>query len=1742
LNLIANAAVSFNWLSSQQYVNVTGESLSAVNSSIISDVLVNLTGTPQTVVYNVIGSSTFNGCSTPVFPIWVTVNPAPTMAAVSNITVCNGAATPVVQFNSNSANTVYNWTNANPSIGLSSFGSGNIASFNGINLGFTPVTSIVTVNPTLTTNGLTCTGNTQTFTYTINPTPKVNPVASQTICNNTATNQVILSGPVAGTVFSWTNANPSIGLANTGTGNIPSFIGQNNTFAPILSNVTITPTYTNNNVTCTGQNFVTNFTILPTPNVYPVSNQIICDGSATNAVVLSGDVLNTQFSWTNSNNTIGLSSSGSGNIPAFTAQNNNNLPALAQITITPSIQSGTLTCSGNPINYNYQINPTPTVNPMLNLAYCNNTLSVVDFNSTFMGNNPDVTYNWTNSNTTIGIPSNGSGDINFLATNTGNAPVTSQIIVTPTYTNNGVSCSGIPVAVFVTVNPSPTVDFVPNQTVCANTGVVVDFNSSFNVVNSNYTWTNNNTLTGLPSSGTGDISFTSINTTNTAQNSIITVTPTFTNAGGTCNGIPQSFIISVNPVPVISAVPNQTVCANSSSTPINFNSTVIGTAYSWTNTNSTIGIGSSGLGNIPGFVGLNNGQTPNQGSFQVNASYTNNGLTCPGNSQLFNITINPAPTVSPLPNITLCANSVSNQISFTGNIPGTTYTWQNSNTTIGLAASGTGTIPPFTAVNTSGNITTATITVTPFFVNNGDTCIGNTQTFTISVNPTPTVNALPNLFYCNNFSTNNVVFTGSISGTVFNWTSSNPSIGMAASGNGTITSFVTNNTQLTPQTSNITVIPAITLNGLTCWGNPQNFNITVNPTPTVADPVDQIVCSGTPTSNVIFNGTVPNTIYIWQNNNTLTGLASNGTGNIFSFVTPNNLNNPAVSTVTVTPTFVNSVTCEGQSQIFTITVNPTPNMTAPANQVRCNGDQINSIVFTSNVNNATYNWVNSNTAIGLGSSGTGNIPAFTAINNGNTPIASTIIVTPFFVNNGDTCIGNTQTFTITVNPTPVFTVPSDKVICNGDIASGQILSSPVNGITYTWTNNNTLIGLAAGGSGNVPSFTATNTTNNPISGLITITASYTNGGQTCTLTGSYTITVNPTPNVVDPLDQVKCHSDLSNIVNFQGGVTGTVFDWLNSNVGIGLNSNGTGNIAPFTVNNTSFVPISGIITVTPSYTNLGLTCVGSPQSFTITVNPIPNVVDPIDQIVCNSTPTAAVNFQGNVPNTVYNWQNSTTSIGLAANGIGNIASFTAINNTTNPVIGYLAVTPVFTNLGLSCTGQSQDFTITVNPSAILTNQASEICSNTILGINLTSSIPATFTWQAISNPNVTGETFLSAQTSATITDVLVNTTNAPQTVVYEIFTTSSAYGCQAGPFLLSVVVNPLPDVQFSTLNNPNCNLTPIVFVNNTPGNNLYFWDFGDNSTSTDEDPTHIYTDYGTYTVNLQAIDIATGCSNTASNIISIFESPTVGFEVSSTVGCEFLNVIFTDTINDPNTTVEWDFGDGETSNQPGAIDHQFVDEGCYDVSLTVTNLIGCSITLTQEDIVCVVSAPDANFFANPDSALVTEPIISFNNQSLNAYTYVWDFGDGTTSLSTNPIHEFDDVPNDYVVTLYAYNEEGCYDSVFLTVTIYEDLIFYVPNSFTPNGDGTNDIFLPIITSGVDLKGYELSIFNRWGEEVFKTNDITQGWDGFVPDLGTLIGINPDNKAQDGTYVWKITLNALQNEGATVYTGHVNLLR
>ncbi|MBC7864880.1 MAG: T9SS type A sorting domain-containing protein [Bacteroidia bacterium] len=195
-----------------------------------------------------------------------------------------------------------------------------------------------------------------------------------------------------------------------------------------------------------------------------------------------------------------------------------------------------------------------------------------------------------------------------------------------------------------------------------------------------------------------------------------------------------------------------------------------------------------------------------------------------------------------------------------------------------------------------------------------------------------------------------------------------------------------------------------------------------------------------------------------------------------------------------------------QPAIATVTALPVPTITVPASSTYCVGNSVPPSAFTSSIGGTTYTWTNSNTSIGLGASGSGNVPGFTATNAGSTPISGMITVTP----TAGGCVGLPVTYTITVNPISTVNSISNIIQCAGTTITAPAFGSSTPGATFTWTNSNPAIGLSASGSGNLPAFTATNGTASPISGVITVTPSL---GGCSGIPLTFTITVNPSPTV-----------------------------------------------------------------------------------------------------------------------------------------------------------------------------------------------------------------------------------------------------------------------------------------------------------------------------------------------------------------------------------------------------------------------------------------------------------------------------------------------------------------------------------------------------------------------------------------------------------------------------------------------------
>jgi gliding motility-associated-like protein len=232
---------------------------------------------------------------------------------------------------------------------------------------------------------------------------------------------------------------------------------------------------------------------------------------------------------------------------------------------------------------------------------------------------------------------------------------------------------------------------------------------------------------------------------------------------------------------------------------------------------------------------------------------------------------------------------------------------------------------------------------------------------------------------------------------------------------------------------------------------------------------------------------------------------------------------------------------------------------------------------------------------------------------------------------------------------------------------------------------------------------------------------------------------------------------------------------------------------------------------------------------------------------------------------------------------------------------------------------------------------------------------------------------------------------------------------------------------------------------------------------------------------------------------------------------------------------EWDFGNGKTGTDQTPKNCCYPLSGFYDVKLTATSDKNCASTLIKERMIETFQKPVAQFTATPNPASVYDPVIHFYDQSSpNTQTWRWNFGEGTilSPHIQHPSHTFHtEVPGTYMVQLFIVDTNGCVDSVVHPIDIYPEFSFYIPNAFTPSEtNGINDTFFG---KGVGIATYHIWIFDRWGNMVFDTAFINEGWDGRVN--------NGTDVAQQDVFVWKVELKDIFGKKHQ-YIGTVTLVK
>ena len=483
----------------------------------------------------------------------------------------------------------------------------------------------------------------------------------------------------------------------------------------------------------------------------------------------------------------------------------------------------------------------------------------------------------------------------------------------------------------------------------------------------------------------------------------------------------------------------------------------------------------------------------------------------------------------------------------------------------------------------------------------------------------------------------------------------------------------------------------------------------------------------------------------------------------------------------------------------------------------------------------------------------------------------------------------------------------------------------------------------------------------------------------------------------------------------------------------------------------------------------------STSNITLTVNPLPLVNAGTDQTHCAGIP---VTLSATGANT-FTWDNGVPN-GVPFTQTVGTTTYTVTGTDANGCINTDAVDVIINAIPVLDAGVDQAF-----------------CDG--LQATLTASGATSYTWDhGVTN----GVAF----------------TQPVGTTTYTV--TGTSLGCTSTDQVL-VTVYALPNVAAGN-SFVICDGATAILTGS--GASTYTWDNGvTNGVS--------FTPTTTATYNVIGTDIH-GCINTSNMTLTVVLIPTMDFFADKLKGCSPLTVNFTNNSTGNLTNCEWSFSNGTNLNICGNVSQTFTAVGCYDVTLTVRTQEGCANTMTIPDYICVDPNPIADFSFDPKELSTVNWIANMTNSSIDAISYNWNFGDGTTSTEIDPIHSFPyDGPGTYNIVLFATNIEGCIDSIAKPIVVTEDLIFYVPNTFTPDHDDFNEVFKPIFTSGFDPFDYTLLIFNRWGEVLFESHDTDFGWDGTY-----------GGKTEDGIYIWKIIVKRKGIDKREEFHGNVNLLK
>ncbi|MBC7694754.1 MAG: gliding motility-associated C-terminal domain-containing protein [Burkholderiales bacterium] len=1688
----------------------------------------NTTGSPTTSTLSVSPSSTtiytINGSSSSCVgtkTTQVTVNNLPTVT-VPNATICAGTSTVLTASGSATSftwmpgsittstisansNTTYTITGSNGTCTNSAIstvtvialpvvsvpnaticsGTSTVLTASGTATSFTWMpgsitTSTISANSntiyTITGSNGTCTNST-TASVTVVALPTIS-VPSATICSGTST---VLTASGTSTSFTW----------------MPGSI----TTSTISSNSNTTYTITGSNGACTNSTTAT-VTVVALPAV-SVPSATICAGTST---VLTASGTATSFTWMPGNITTSTISANSNATYTITGSNgtcSNSTTANVTITPTPTLTANSATiCAGQVATFtvsgatSYTWNPggitgtTFTISPAssgtVSVTGMNGNCSSQITRSVTVTPNPTVAVSNQTICPTQTITLTASGTTTY-SWNTG--PTTNTISVSPSsttiYTVTGTSalCSNTQ-TVSVTVSSQPTVA-VANTSICSGNSTTLTASGA-----TNYTWMPGGQLTSTVS-------------VNPGSNTIYTIT----GSNGACTNSTTASV-SVTPTPTLTAN-SATICAGQVAT-----FTVSGaTSYTWnpggiTGTTFTISPASSGTVAVIGANG--------SCSSQITRS----------------VTVSPSPTIA-ISNQTICP---SQTVTLTAS-GATTYTWStgpNTNTiSVSPASQTVYTVSGSLGSCSSSKTVTVSIAATPTLaVANATLCSGSSTTLTasgatsytwlpgsqtttsISVNPTST--AAYTVTGSNGICTNSAVATVSVTNTP---------------------TLTANSATICPgQTATLTVSGAASYT----WtpGNTSGTSYTISPSSNTT--VSVTGANGSCTASATVSVTIGSGISISVNNPTIcagqTVSLTAGGATSYTWDTGANTNTLNVSpALTTTYTILGtSGACSG-SNTAVVTVVSVPSVTV-ANASICSGS-----TATLSASGATnYTWMPS----GQTTSGITDNPSTTTIytitgSNGicsNTTTATvSVTATPtLMVNSTTICPSQTATLivsgatsynwnpggvignTYTISPAgnTVVTVDGANGTCTSQttasvtigtgisitvnsptICAGQTANLTASGAaSYTWdtgANTNTLnvtpastqIYTVSGVSGSCSGInTATVSVINQPTLSVTNASICAGNSTTLTVSGALNYTWSPGGATTSSISVNPSSTSIYTIT----GSDGTCSASTTATVNVTSTPNLTANSVTTCAGQTATLTVSGAISYTWNP--------GSIAGSTYTINPLTNtfvtVVGANGSCTAQATPSViigtGISISVNSP-TICAGQTAS----LTANGATSYTWDTGANTNTLNVSPVSITVYTITGSNGSCNGFNTA-TVTVNSAPTLSVTSSNICSGQSATLNATGA--NTYTWSSGSNSN---PLIVSPGTTAFYT---VSGTNSSGCINTSLTTTS-----------VNVTATPTISVNSPTIcAGQSATLTAI-------GAGSFSWTTFETTPSINTSPVNTTT----YSV-LGSNGI---CSSSSTSTVTVSQSPTLTVNALNTLGCAPLCTNFLDITSASCSTILYNYGDGTTGNTNNPV-HCFANSGNYTVTATCTNTLGCSSTYTVPGTIQVNLTPSADFTIQEGIMVVVGTTVHFNNTSANAIIYNWNLCDGSTSSSQNINMTYQDTGN-CCVTLLASNS-SCTNSATKCITIVREATITIPNVFTPNGDGSNELF-KITSTGI--KSLNCSIYDRWGLKMYEWDGLNGYWDGNAKNGG----------APSGTYFYIINYTD-QLGTSTTEKGFLNLFR